>query len=51
MVQRNVHSSVIDGMIMGGLRPTFVSPEIDPELGIAHCLSPETLERGLSRDP
>ena len=28
VVQRNVHSSVIDGLVLSGLRPTFVSPEM-----------------------
>ncbi len=51
VVQRNVHSSVIDGMIMGGLTPTFAAPEIDPELGIAHCLTPDTLAEALDRCP
>src|SRR5947209_5821930 len=46
VVQRNVHSSTIDSLVLSGLRPTFVSPELDPELGIAHCLTPQALERG-----
>src|SRR6201992_3768843 len=36
VVQRNVHSSVIDGLVLNGMRPTFVAPELAPELGIAH---------------
>lgn len=51
VVQRNVHSSVIDGMIMAGLNPTFAQPEIDPELGVAHCLTPEGLAEALDRCP
>ncbi len=51
VVQRNVHSSVIDGLVLSGLRPTFVSPELDPELGIAHGLTPESLELALERTP
>jgi arginine decarboxylase len=51
VVQRNAHSSTIDGMILGGLRPRFVSPEVDDELGIAHCATPETLERALASEP
>src|SRR5438094_153173 len=47
VVQRNAHSSTIDGVILSGLRPTFVAPEIDPELGIAHCLTPEALDAAL----
>jgi arginine decarboxylase len=51
VVQRNVHSSTIDGLIISGLRPTFVAPELDPELGIANCLMPESLDRALSATP
>ena len=36
---------------MTGMRPHFVAPELDPELGIAHCLTPEALDRGVDRDP
>jgi arginine/lysine/ornithine decarboxylase len=51
VVQRNVHSSVIDGMIMAGLKPTFAAPEVDPELGVAHCLTREALAEALDRCP
>jgi arginine decarboxylase len=51
VVQRNVHSSVIDGLVVSGLRPTFVSPELDRELGIAHCLAPEALAEALDATP
>ena len=51
IAQRNVHSSVIDGMIMAGLGPHFAAPEIDPELGVAHCLRPGDLERALDECP
>jgi arginine decarboxylase len=51
VVQRNVHTSVVDGLVLGGLVPTFVSPELDPELGVAHCLVPEELDRALSETP
>jgi arginine decarboxylase len=51
VVQRNVHSSIIDGLVLSGLRPTFVAPEIDPELGIAHCVTPEALAAALDAEP
>jgi arginine/lysine/ornithine decarboxylase len=51
VVQRNVHSSVIDGMVLNGMRPTFVQPELDPELGIAHGLTPESLAAALDATP
>ncbi|HEY7933056.1 MAG TPA: DegT/DnrJ/EryC1/StrS family aminotransferase [Solirubrobacteraceae bacterium] len=51
VVQRNAHSSTIDALILSGMRPTFAAPEIDPELGIAHCLTPRTLADALERTP
>src|SRR3954452_12280118 len=47
VVQRNAHSSTIDALILSGMRPTFVAPELDPELQIAHCITPETLAEAL----
>ena len=51
VVQRNAHSSTIDALVLSGMRPTFVAPEIDPELGIAHCITVESLERALEATP
>jgi arginine decarboxylase len=51
VVQRNIHSSIIDGLVLSGLRPAFVAPELDPELGVAHCLTPEALDSALGDEP
>jgi len=51
VVQRNAHSSAIDALVLSGMRPTFVAPEIDPELGIAHCITPQALQRALEETP
>jgi arginine decarboxylase len=51
VLQRNAHSSTIDALVLSGLRPTFVAPELDPDLHIAHCMTPETLERALAERP
>jgi lysine decarboxylase len=51
VVQRNAHSSAVDGLVLSGLRPTFVAPELDDELGIAHCLEPDQLDRALAATP
>ncbi|MGH3099655.1 MAG: aminotransferase class I/II-fold pyridoxal phosphate-dependent enzyme, partial [Thermoleophilia bacterium] len=51
VTQRNAHSSTIDALVMSGLRPTFVAPELDPELYIAHCMTPEALEQALEATP
>jgi arginine decarboxylase len=51
VTQRNAHSSTIDALVMSGLRPTFVAPELDPELHIAHCMTPEALDQVLRDTP
>jgi arginine decarboxylase len=51
VVQRNVHSSTIDGLILAGLEPVWVAPELDPELEVAHCITPQALERALGESP
>jgi arginine decarboxylase len=51
VVQRNVHSSTMHALILAGLRPTFVAPAVDVELGIAHCVTPDALVEALDRTP
>lgn len=51
VVQRNAHSSAIDGLVLSGLRPVFVAPELDPELHLAHCLAPASLDSALAGAP
>jgi len=51
VVQRNAHSSTIDGLVLSGLRPSFVAPELDAELGIAHCLLPGQLDAAIAATP
>jgi arginine decarboxylase len=51
VVQRNAHSSTIDALVLSGLRPRFAAPALDPELRIAHCLTPDALEAALAATP
>jgi arginine decarboxylase len=51
VVQRNAHSSTIDGLVLSGLTPTFVAPELDPDLQVAHCVTPEALDAALAATP
>ena len=51
VVQRNAHSSTIDALVVSGLHPTFVAPELDPELYVAHCMTPDALDRALDATP
>ena len=51
VTQRNVHASMVDGLILSGGIPTWVAPEYDSELGMAHGVTPAALEAALMRDP
>ena len=47
-VQRNVHQSVVYGMILADAEVVWLDPEVDDQFGIQHCVSPATLERALA---
>jgi lysine decarboxylase len=51
LVQRNSHASVVDGLVLSGGLASFVSPEYDPELGMAHGVTPRALKEALERSP
>src|SRR5213596_2049356 len=51
VVQRNVHASIVDGLVLSGGIPTFVAPEYDEQLGMAHVVTPEALEAALRSAP
>ncbi|MGW4897428.1 aminotransferase class I/II-fold pyridoxal phosphate-dependent enzyme [Kitasatospora sp. NPDC004240] len=51
VVQRSVHSSVVDGLVLSGLRGAFVHPSVDAELGIAHGVTPAALAEALAGRP
>jgi arginine decarboxylase len=51
VLQRNAHSSTVDALVLSGLRPTFAEPELDPDLAIAHCLTPAALDAALRDTP
>ncbi|MEU4995942.1 aminotransferase class I/II-fold pyridoxal phosphate-dependent enzyme [Streptomyces sp. NPDC021622] len=51
VVQRSVHSSVIDGLVLSGLRARFVHPSVDADQGIAHGITPEGLAKALAEHP
>lgn len=48
VVQRSMHSSVIDGLALTGMVANFVTPSVDPELGVANGVSAKDLEVALS---
>jgi len=48
VVQRNSHASVVDGLVLSGGVPTYVAPEYEDELGMAHGVTPEALAGALA---
>ena len=51
VAQRNSHASIVDGLVLSGGLPTFVSPEFDDELGMAHGVTPQALAQALGEAP
>ncbi|XFA98968.1 aminotransferase class I/II-fold pyridoxal phosphate-dependent enzyme [Candidatus Izemoplasma sp. B36] len=51
ILPRNVHKSVINGLILSGAVPIFVKPNIDKNLGIANDMSYESVEEAINEHP
>ncbi len=51
VLQRNSHASLIDGLILSGGSPSWVAPEYDAELGMAHGVTPGALAQALAATP
>jgi len=51
ILPRNVHSSVISGLILSGAIPIFINPEYDEDLDIAYSITLEALKAALAKHP
>lgn len=51
LVPRNCHKSVIDGMILSGVVPAFMQPDVDDHFGISHGVSVEQVTQALQENP
>lgn len=51
LVQRNVHKSVIHGLMLAGARAVFLAPRLDPASGLATIPSEATVREALDRYP
>lgn len=51
LVQRNVHKSVLHGLMLAGARAVFLQPGLDEPSGLAVAPSPETLRKALVAYP
>jgi arginine decarboxylase len=50
-VPRNSHKSMLGGLVMSGAEPIYMQPEVDEELHMDHCVTPETVARTLEEHP
>lgn len=51
LVPRNVHKSIMSGIIFSGATPIFINPEVDRNLGISHGITPESVGEALEKHP
>lgn len=51
ILPRNVHKSVVNGLILSGAMPVFVKPNIDKDLGIANDISVESVRQAIEENP
>jgi lysine decarboxylase len=51
VVSRNLHKSVFAGLILAGLDPLWVTPEIDPATGLARGIPAERVAEALAAEP
>ncbi|HEY0444306.1 MAG TPA: aminotransferase class I/II-fold pyridoxal phosphate-dependent enzyme [Candidatus Limnocylindrales bacterium] len=51
LVARNMHMSGVNGLVLSGIEPIFVAPEMDEDLEIAHTVTPEAAEAAFAANP
>jgi arginine decarboxylase len=51
VVPRNCHRSVVNGLVLSGAMPVYLTPQTDPTLGLWDGLSPALLQRALLEYP
>ncbi len=51
IIPRNAHKSILGGIILSGAVPVYVQPSWDVDYGIAHGISPESVEAALIANP
>ena len=51
ILPRNIHQSVISGLILSGAIPIWIAPEYDRNWDIANCITPESTAAALKQHP
>jgi lysine decarboxylase len=51
IIPRDCHKSVINGIILGGMVPVYIRPEVNTELLLSMAVTPEAVEKALIDHP
>ncbi len=51
ILPRNAHKSAVNGLILSGVRPVYLEPELQRDFGISMGISPEQVDRALKINP
>jgi len=51
LVSRNMHQSVVAGLILSGVRPVYLQPEFDEDFNLPLSIKPETVKKVLDKNP
>ncbi|NJD03209.1 MAG: aminotransferase class I/II-fold pyridoxal phosphate-dependent enzyme [Ruminiclostridium sp.] len=51
IIARDCHKSVINGMLMAGVKPVYIMPEYDSRFGISTAITAESVEEKLLANP
>ena len=51
VVSRTLHRSMLLGLVLAGLKPVWVRPDVDPATGLPLGVAPETVRRALAAHP
>ena len=51
ILPRNIHKSVLSGLLLSGAQPIFIHPKIDTQLGIVHCITASQVHQALKNHP
>lgn len=51
ILPRNIHRSVISGLILSGAIPIFINPEYDTGWDLANSITPQALQKALNQHP
>lgn len=51
LISRNMHQSIMAGLILSGAKPVYFQPEFDEDFNLPLNVKPETIEKSLKENP